>query len=236
MLSDLYVYEDIKNGRLMQLSEDGQWMWNGTEWIPANQPPVPVAQPQPTVVHAPVQQATATISPQSTVFLPNMAAVEESKRKVVPWIGVGLIFFSVLMPYVSVFGFSVSGLDLLGLIGDAIEASSDLGGESGGGGGGEGGGDSGFDFGITMFVIAAAMLVLSPIVYVLSAIIACVLIGTKKSTKVLAILHFGYFGLFLIASVLGAVDLLGEDLSVLGFVGIGFYVGSLAPGLWFVDQ
>ena len=113
MLSDLYVYEDIKNGRIMQLSEDGQWMWNGTEWIPANQPPVPVAQPQPTVVHAPVQQATATISPQSTVFLPNMAAVEESKRKVVPWIGVGLIFFSVLMPYVSVFGFSVSGLDLL---------------------------------------------------------------------------------------------------------------------------
>lgn len=233
MFSDLNVYQDKKEAENMQLSEDGQWMWNGTEWIPANQPPVSVAQPQPTVVHAPVQQATATISPQTTVFLPNMAAVEESKRKVVPWIGVVLIFFSVLMPYVSVFGFSVTGLDLLGLIGDAIEASSDLGGESGGGGGG---GDSGFDFGITMFVIAAAMLVLSPIVYVLSAIIACVLIGTKKSTKVLAILHFGYFGLFLIASVLGAVDLLGEDLSVLGFVGIGFYVGSLAPGLWFVDQ
>ena len=233
MFSDLNVYQDKKEAENMQLSEDGQWMWNGTEWIPANQPPVSVAQPQPTVVHAPVQQATATISPQTTVFLPNMAAVEESKRKVVPWIGVVLIFFSVLMPYVSVFGFSVTGLDLLGLIGDAIEASSDLGGESGGGGGG---GDSGFDFGITMFVIAAAMLVLSPIVYVLSAIIACVLIGTKKNTKVLAILHFGYFGLFLIASVLGAVDLLGEDLSVLGFVGIGFYVGSLAPGLWFVDQ
>ena len=233
MFSDLNIYQHKKEAENMQLSEDGQWMWNGTEWIPANQPPVSVAQPQPTVVHAPVQQATATISPQTTVFLPNMAAVEESKRKVVPWIGVVLIFFSVLMPYVSVFGFSVTGLDLLGLIGDAIEASSDLGGESGGGGGG---GDSGFDFGITMFVIAAAMLVLSPIVYVLSAIIACVLIGTKKSTKVLAILHFGYFGLFLIASVLGAVDLLGEDLSVLGFVGIGFYVGSLAPGLWFVDQ
>ena len=87
-----------------------------------------------------------------------------------------------------------------------------------------------------MFIVAAAMLVLSPIVYVLSAIIACVLIGTKKSTKVLAILHFGYFGLFLIASVLGTFDILDENLSVLGFVGIGFYVGSLAPGLWFVDQ
>jgi|GEM_PF-1514534 len=220
----------------MQLSEDGQWMWNGTEWIPANQPPVSVAQPQPTVVHAPVQQATATISPQTTAFLPNMAVVEESKRKVVPWIGVGLIFFSILMPYLSVLGFSVSGLDLLGLIGEAIEASSDLGGESGGGGGGEGGGDSGFDFGITMFVIAAAMLVLSPIVYVLSAIIASVLIATKKNTKVLAIIHFVYFGLFLIASVLGTVDLFEEDLSILGFVGIGFYIGSLAPGLWFVDQ
>ena len=217
----------------MQLSEDGQWMWNGTEWIPANQPSVTVAQPLPTVVHAPVQQATATISPQTTVFSPNMTFVEESKRKVVPWIGVVLIFFSVLMPYVSFFGFSVSGLDLLGLIGEAIEASSDLGGESGGSGGG---GGSEFDFGITMFIVAAAMLVLSPIVYVLSAIIACVLIGTKKSTKVLAILHFGYFGLFLIASVLGTFDILDENLSVLGFVGIGFYVGSLAPGLWFVNQ
>ena len=217
----------------MQLSEDGQWMWNGTEWIPANQPSVTVAQPLPTVVHTPVQQATATISPQTNVFSPNMTFVEESKRKVVPWIGVVLIFFSVLMPYVSFFGFSVSGLDLLGLIGEAIEASSDLGGESGGSGGG---GGSEFDFGITMFIVAAAMLVLSPIVYVLSAIIACVLIGTKKSTKVLAILHFGYFGLFLIASVLGTFDILDENLSVLGFVGIGFYVGSLAPGLWFVNQ
>lgn len=234
MFSDLNVYQDKKEGKNMQLSEDGQWMWNGTEWIPANQPPVSVAQPQPTVVHAPVQQATATISPQTTVFSPNMAAVEESKRKVVPWIGVGLIFISVLMPYVELFGFAVSGLDLIGFIGDAIEASSDLGSDSGGSSGG--GGESGFDFGITMFVIAAAMLVLSPIVYVLSAIIACVLIGTKKSTKVLAILHFGYFGLFLIASVLGTFDLLEEDLSVLGFVGIGFYIGSLAPGLWFVDQ
>ena len=217
----------------MQLSEDGQWMWNGTEWIPANQPSLTVVQPQPTVVHVPVQQATATISPQTTVFSPNMAVAAESKRKVVPWIGVGLIFFSILMPYVSVLGFSVSGLDLLGLIGEAIEASSDLGGESGSGGGG---GESEFDFGITMFVVAAAMLVLSPIVYGLSAIIASLLIATKKSTKVLAIIHFVYFGLFLVASVLGTVDLFEEDLSILGFVGIGFYIGSLAPGLWFVDQ
>ena len=68
----------------------------------------------------------------------------------------------------------------------------------------------------------------------IAPLLRCVSIG--NGTKVLALLHIGYFGLFLIASVLGAVDLLGEDLSILGFVGIGFYIGSLAPGLWFVDQ
>ena len=88
-----------------------------------------------------------------------------------------------------------------------------------------------------MFIIAAAMLVLSPIVYLLSAIIACVLIATKKGAiKILAFIHFGYFGLFILASVFGTLDFIDESFSVLGFASIGFYMASLAPGLWFVDK
>jgi hypothetical protein len=44
----------------------------------------------------------------------------------------------------------------------------------------------------------------------------------ERSTKVLAILHIGYFGLFLNAAVLRSFELLGENIGVLGFVGIGF--------------
>jgi hypothetical protein len=54
----------------------------------------------------------------------------------------------------------------------------------------------------------------------IAPLLRCVSIG--KGTKVLALLHIGYFGLFLIASVLGSFDVLGENIGVLGFVGIGF--------------
>lgn len=200
----------------MQLSEDGQWMWNGTEWVPAQNPPPQVIQSNPGVMFSPV------------VPMP----IEETGRKVVPWIGVGLIFFSLLLPYISIFGFSVSGLDMLGFIGEAAEASGDIGDDGSGGGGG----DADLEFGETMFLVAAALMVFSPIVYILSAIIGAVLISTKTSPKILAIVHIGYFVLFILTATLGSVDLLGEDLSILGFVGFGFYLGSLSPGLWFVDK
>lgn len=217
----------------VQLSEDGQWMWNGTEWIPANQPPAVVAQPQPSAVYEQPQMAN------SAGFLATAPMAEQSKTKIVPWIGVGLIFLSLLMPYVSIFGMGVSGGELIGVIGDALEAAGELDGDaSGDDGGGEGGeGDAGLGFGGIMFFIAAAMLVFSPLVYLLSAIVACVLIATKKGAiKILAVLHFAYFGLFIVAAVLGTLDILGESFSVLGFASIGFYMASLAPGLWFVDK
>ena len=200
----------------MQLSEDGQWMWNGTEWVPASTP-----------------QAQIIQSPNPAVF--QQMPIEddgESERKIVPWIGVALIFFSLLLPYISVFGFSISGLDMLGFIGDAADASGDLTGDSSGSGGSE----ASLEFSETMFLIAAAMMVFSPIIYSLSAIIGAVLIATKTSTKILAIIHIGYFVLFILAATLGKIELLDENLSVLGFVGFGFYLGSLAPGLWFVDK
>ena len=210
-------------------------MWNGTEWIPANQPTAVVAQPQPSAVYE-QPQAAAYAQANSAGFIATAPMVNQSKTKVVPWIGVGLIFLSLLMPYVSIFGVGISGGELIGFIGDALEAAGELDGDSSGddGGGGE---DLGIGFGGYMFFIAAAMLVLSPIVYLLSAIVACVLIATKKGAiKILAFIHFGYFGLFILASVFGTLDFIDESFSVLGFASIGFYMASLAPGLWFVDK
>ena len=93
-----------------------------------------------------------------------------NETKIVPWIGVGLIFLSLLMPYVSIFGMGVSGGELIGFIGDALEAAGELDGDASG----DDGGGPGLGFGGIMFFIAAAMLVFSPLVYLLSAIVACV--------------------------------------------------------------
>ena len=56
---------------------------------------------------------------------------------------------------------------------------------------------------------------------------------TKKNPKILAIIHLGCFGLFIICELL----LLGaEDATAIDRAAMGFYVGSLAPGLWFLDS
>ena len=230
----------------MQLSEDGQWMWNGTEWVPAQQQPVqpvqPVAQPmaqagfgQP-VMQQQVPQMAGQVQPQLQAFpQQGMAMVPmemDTGRKVVPWVGVGLIVISLVLPYISILGFGITGIDMLGYMGEAFEGADALS-EDGDDSGGD---DMDLGFKGTMFLVAAAMMVFSPLVYLLSAIAGGILIGMNKSPKIPAIIHLGYFGLFIIAASIGTIDIFDESLSVIGFVGIGFYVGSLAPGLWFVDK
>ena len=212
----------------MQLSDDGQWMWDGTQWVPAQQQPVqPVAQ-------QPVQPtAQQPIQPMAQVYNQTGYMQQEMDlkpdRKIVPWIGVGLIVLSLFLPYISVLGFGVSGFEMIGFIGEVSEGSdafSDDGGSE----------DIGLTFGESMFVLSAILMVFSPIVYLLSALIGGILIATKRSLKIPAIIHLGYFGLLLISATLGTIDIFEEDLSVIGFVGIGFYMGSLGPTLWFVDK
>ena len=222
-------------------------MWNGTEWVPAQQqPPQPVAQPVPQpmaqtgfaqpVMQQQIPQMTGQVQPQLQAFpQQGMAMVPMEKdtgRKVVPWVGVGLIVLSLVLPYVSVLGFGITGIDMLGYMGEAFEGADALS-EDGDDSGGD---DMDLGFKGTMFLVAAAMMVFSPLVYLLSAIAGGILIGMNKSPKIPAIIHLGYFGLFIIAASIGTIDIFDESLSVIGFVGIGFYVGSLAPGLWFVDK
>ena len=78
--------------------------------------------------------------------------------------------------------------------------------------------------------IAILMLIFSPIIYLLSAIISIILLALKKSPVIVGVLHLSFFIIFMICSVLGTIDL-GEfgSLSVHGdLTGWGFFLSGLA--------
>jgi hypothetical protein len=139
--------------------------------------------------------------------------VEAKKRMIAPWVAVGVIVLSLVMPYISFMGFTVSGFEMIGYMGDAGEAS------------GEDGGDMG-DLGLIGIAIMLGMF--SPVVYLLFAIISGVLLLLKKHPLIVGILHLVYFGLFMVCSVASSESFEGISIAVHDFAGIGFYMGSLA--------
>ena len=217
----------------MQLSDDGQWMWNGTDWIPAGQPAV-------------VQPAAAPVLPQpgltgntfgapvpASISMPQMnqpqvvyVQEEKSSKKIIPWIGVAVILLSLIMPYVSFFGIvEVSGLEMLGFIGEVAEAASEDSGDSGS----SDSSDDDFSLGSEgmALLIAAFVFVFSPLVFLLTSLSSAVLLLMKKSTKIVGIVHLSYVGIFFIAAILSPS--LG-DLSIFSVIGFGFYLGAFSGG------
>ena len=216
----------------MQLSEDGKYMWNGTEWIPVQQSPT-FPQPAPQVIggYAPAggavhQQVHGFPQQNQGMMLLN---VEAPSKRIVPWIGVALIVFSMLMPYVALGPFSINGFEVMGSVAEILSMGSETSSDDIE--------DSDLGFTGIMMVIAAFMFGLSPFFYLLSAIIAGIMLVMKKQPKVLGIIHLAYFGIFMTCAVLGAIDL-GElgSFSLLDFLGIGFYLSSLSAILFFVNK
>jgi len=169
------------------------------------------------------QSSTGPIAPEAQpISQQGMPMEMDSRQIVVPWVGVGLIVFSLLLPYWSFLGIGTSGFELMGASGEVFDGfcpqvTYD--------------GQDDCDVKL-MFVVSTSIFLLSPVIYLLSAIIGGVLIRMKKNPKILAIIHLGCFGLFIICELL----LLGtEDATVGAGAAMGFYVGSLAPGLWFLD-
>jgi hypothetical protein len=184
--------------------------------------------PVPAVQAAPEQEQSLWAPDQSAaqpVFL-----VEENKKKIyiAPWIGVGLIIFMMLMPFVQLsfegqnVGDSMSGFEILGEMVEAAEESDD-----------SGGGD---DFDMSeipeewvFFGIAILMLMFSPVVYLLIAGVSTALLVFKKHTLVVGIIHLIFFGAFFICSVIGTVDELGVSISAhSNMAGWGFFGAGLA--------
>ncbi len=155
-------------------------------------------------------------------------------KRVVPWIGVGLIVLGLVLPFIALGPFSVSGFEIMGAVAEIMDDFS--------------GGDSGVDdleesddadLGFTgiMMVVAAIMFGISPFIYLLSAIISGILLLMKKSPKLMGILHVSYFGVLMVSAFLGTVDA-GEfgSFSLIDFLGFGFYMSSLGAALFFVDK
>ncbi len=220
----------------MQLSDDGQWMWNGTDWIPAGQPAVVQPAAAPVMPQPDFTGATFGAPAPASISMPHMnqpqvvyVQEEKSSKKIIPWIGVAVILLSLIMPYVSFFGIvEVSGLEMLGFIGEVAEAAS----EDSGDGGDVGSGDSSDDDfslgseGIAL-IIAAFVFVFSPLVFLLTSITSAILLLMKKSTKIVGIIHLSYVGIFFVAAILSPS--LGE-LSIFSIIGFGFYLGAFSGG------
>ena len=218
----------------MQLSDDGQWMWNGTDWVPVGQPAVvqSVVDPTPigftgTTVNSPTQVSISM--PQMNQ--PQVVYVQEEKSssRIIPWIGVGVILLSLFMPYVSILGiFEISGFEMIGFMGEIAEMASDDSGSSDSDGYDEpGGDDQGLGSEEMTLLIAFFMFGLSPLVFLLSGITSGILLLMKKSTKIMGILHLSYAVIFLFFAILSPSL---EDISIFSFVGFGFYLGAFSGG------
>ena len=216
----------------MQLSDDGQWMWNGTDWVPVGQSAVvqPVL-PQPGLTGAtfgapaPASISMPQMNQQQVVYVQE----EKSSSRVIPWIGVGVILLSLFMPYVSILGiFEISGFEMIGFMGEIAEMASDDAGSSDSDGYDEpGGDDQGLGSEEMTLLIAFFMFGLSPLVFLLSGITSGILLLMNKSTKIMGILHLSYAVIFLFFAILSPSL---EDISIFSFVGFGFYLGAFSGG------
>ena len=177
----------------------------------------------------PVQQFSQQPAPQMMGAPQQVVYVNQVKPKSkVPWVAVALIIVSLFLPYISFFGESVSGFEMMGVVGDIAEMGSEDSGDSGDSG------DVPIEF--VFFGIAALMVGLSPFVFLISAIISSIVLGSGKSPKVMGILHLGYAIIFLIVAAIGTIDagILGSW-SMYDLTGFGFYVGAFASGLLLVE-
>lgn len=219
------------------LSPDGEWLWNGTEWVPA--PPqhspqvtnfgnqnIPsqrsVAEITQAAYYAPINSSTQSIRPKNG----NYKVGAQFSNKQLPWLGVILIVVSMLLPYISIAGLiEWTGFEMMGAIGDLV---SEMSGDSGGSGGGSGSGDtggsslSGDEFAL---MIAAFLFLLSPFFFLISALISAIVLFRGNSPRIMGGLHLTYSAIFVICATL-APSALG--ISIFDFVGIGFYMGAFS--------
>jgi len=247
----------------MQLSEDGQFMWNGSTWVPVQQQQAMPQMQQPQMQQPQMQQPQSVLigTQQPSMQQPHMQqqmyggqqvmqgnvqnqafgfpqqhiimSEDSGGKRVVPWIGVGAIILGLLLPFVSVLGFGMSGFQMMGLIAETMDDFS--------------GADSGDDFddeepdlgfGGWMMVVAGIMFALSPFIYLLSGIISGILLAMKKRPKLMGIIHLSYFGVIMISATLASMALPSEldGFSLTSFLGFGFYMSSLGAALFFVDK
>jgi len=196
------------------MSPDGEWMWDGSEWIPA--PPSHDVAPTQAIGRERVRHQAS-----------------EVKKRVVPWVGVGAIALSLLLPFISVVGiFELTGVEMIMEISDLM-SEFDTSGESGDGSIDDGSSD-GVELSIEEFalLVAIALFLFSPFFFIFSAIASIITLLFGKSPKLIGSLHLGYALLFLVS---GLFSPSGLGISIFDFIGVGFYIGAFASVFLVID-
>ena len=192
------------------------------------QPPtrsVPMQSPQPPVMQQ--QMVQQPMMQQQMVQQPMMQQQflqHKNKSFVVPWIGVGLIFIALLLPFISFFWIEVTGFEMIGGITDIL-SDIDTEGSDGGDSGGVDDADDGFDSEGFMLLVAILLFGFSPFFYIISAVVSIIVLLTKRSPNYMGQMHLTYAGLFILFAIISSSD---SPVSFFDFIGIGFYLASFA--------
>ena len=165
---------------------------------------------------------------------------EKSSNKIIPWIGVALIIFSIFMPYISILGFDVTGADMISFMGDSPFAEESEEGCLDSYGNevdcddtdDDSSSSSDMESDELALVIAMFMLFFSPLVFLVVAVISAIILLVGGSSRVMGTLHITYAIIFVICGLLSPTAL---GISIFDFIGFGFYMGAFA-GLFLVVE
>ena len=204
-----------------------------TRSVPMQSPQPPVMQQQ--MVQQPMVQQPMVQQPMMQQPMMQQPMMQQpmmqqqflhhkNKSFVVPWIGVGLIFIALLLPFISFFWIEVTGFEMIGGITDIL-SDIDTEGSDGGDSGGADDADDGFDSEGFMLLAAILLFGFSPFFYIISAVVSIIVLLTKRSPNYMGQMHLTYAGLFFLFAIISSSD---SPVSFFDFIGIGFYLASFA--------
>ena len=149
---------------------------------------------------------------------------KEKNSYVVPWIGIGVIFVSLLLPFISFLFIEVTGFEMIQGISEVL---SDIGFEGSESGDSSSVDDADDDIDSEGFMILIALLLFgfSPFIYMISAVVSIIILLTKRSPSYMGQMHLTYAGLFFIFAIISSSD---SPVSFFDFIGVGFYIASFA--------
>jgi hypothetical protein len=159
---------------------------------------------------------------------PVVVMPQQQSNLVVAFIGVAVIVVSLFLPYISVLGLvEYTGLEMMMEAAELFTEFSDDGMDGGSVDNTDVGSGSEADLTLEEWalVLATLMLVASPFVYALIALVAGGVLLTGQDFRWIGVGHMAYSLTFLISGALSPSFL---DVSIMDFLGVGFYMGSFA--------
>jgi len=162
-------------------------------------------------------------SAQPVVIMP-----QQKTNLLVPFIGIVIIVVSLFFPYISVLGIvEYTGLEMMMEAADLMDefSSEETDGSAGDNTGVGDGSEAELSLEEWALVLATLMLLASPFVYALIALVSGGVLLTGEDVRWIGVGHMAYSLVFLICAALSPSFL---DVSMMDFLGFGFYMGTFA--------